>query len=78
MEITIDNLYDMMRNHIKHTQSKPNYILIHPHDANKIKELFISQFGYYQHSINNDNLEFNGVKFIRSYDIEESKPIFVT
>ena len=77
MELTIDELYDRMRRHVINNQERPNYLLIHPNDSIKIKILFIENFGYYQHSIGDNKLHFQGVDFIRSYDVPEGNPIFV-
>lgn len=74
--LTIDSLYDLMRRHIIHNQERPNFLLINPKDSSRLKRLFIENFGYYRNTTN-DKLEFQGVEFIRSLDIEEGKPIFV-
>lgn len=73
----MDNLYVLLHEHVKHNNQRPNCLMIHPRDVEKLRNEADKQFGYYAQSNGNGKIEFQGIKFIRSLDIEENNPIFV-
>jgi len=74
-KISIDLLYDMLRNYIMHENRRPSFLLMHPFDHKGIEKELYNEFGY--STMEQDGtIKFQEIKIIRTFDIEKNKVLF--
>lgn len=69
-KISFDAIHKSIRSFVYSTNRRPNLIVMHPADGEKFMELMHKEFRYC--AIQN-LMNFQGVKIIRSFDVEEGK-----